>query len=360
MFFLFNLDLTSIQDLILQNNLLAALVVLVGGWFLAAFLPKLLYTLDQKTDKIDLSETTHAVLRKLLSFFIWLITIVLLIFISGINQFFASVVSSGNIEAKLLQLLIIWVVAYVFVKHVSSSFKKFDDYVKQIDFSEHAHQLLKKAINYGVYTIAIIISLQILEWTSVFTALLASAGVAGIVIGFAAKDVFSNLLSGIFLVFDRPFKINDVIEVKGAGLMGTVKEISLRITEITTFDNLKVTIPNSLLSTNAIINYSRYGDRRIDFTIGVEHGADVEKVGGFITAALSRDEALVPNKPPYFNVAFSDTGINFTIFAWINTKAKGGFIEIKNRLMETTYNVLKKNKIRTPLQRVEYVKKGKN
>ncbi|MEW5955143.1 MAG: mechanosensitive ion channel family protein [Candidatus Micrarchaeota archaeon] len=347
-------------ELLLENRIAQSLAVLVGAWIIATFLPKLLYKIDEKSKRIDLSQRTHLILRKVISFLVWLAALGLVFFLSGLQEPVLAFLAGKTLEVKVIEVILIWVAAYVFVKYISGAFKKFDEYVGEIDFSEHAHSLIQTAFTYAAYLAAFVLTLFALDLTGAFAAVLAGAGLAGIVIGFAAKDVFSNLFGGIMLIIDQPFKIRDFIEVKGQNILGTVQKISLRSTDLLAPENTLVSVPNALLATNAIINYTANKVRRIDFMVGVAYGTDLGKAMKVILAAVNSDEAITQKEKTLIGTQnFGASSIDLVTYAWVDTSKPGGFFGIKTRLMNRVYRALAKEKIEIPFPQVVMRKAGK-
>ncbi len=107
------------------------------------------------------------------------------------------------------------------------------------------------------------------------TGVLAAAGIVGIVIGFAAQTSVSNIISGFFLLSDKPFEIGEAIEIDGQA--GHVLDISLLSTRIRTFDNRYLRIPNSAVANARIVNLSRYEIRRLDIQVGIAYKENIQK-----------------------------------------------------------------------------------
>lgn len=124
--------------------------------------------------------------------------------------------------------------------------------------------------------------------TSSFVALFASAGVA---IGMALSGTLQNFAGGVLILLIKPYKVGDYIEAQG--FAGTVKEIQIFHTIITTPDNKSIIIPNGGLSTGSINNYSREDYRRVDWTIGISYGDDVDKARSAILAIFADDSRVV-------------------------------------------------------------------
>jgi len=340
-------------ELFLQNKIAQSIAVLVAAWLISTFLPKLVYKIDEKSERINWSQRTHMIIHKVISFAVWVAALVLLFVISGLHVAVIAFLSGQSIEIKVIQVVLIWLSAYIFVKYVSSAFKKFDEYVDEIDFSEHAHALVQTALTYGAYTAAFVLTLFALDLTGAFAAILAGAGLAGIVIGFAAKDIFSNLFGGIMLIFDQPFKIKDNIEVKGQNILGIVQKISLRSTDLLAPDNTFVSVPNSILAMNPIINYTTYKIRRADFVVGVAYGTDLQKATKAAAGAVNADEAVAQKeKTQVVAQNFSASSIDLAVYAWVDSSRKEGFAAIKNRLMERVYRAFEKEKIEIPFPQV--------
>ena len=106
------------------------------------------------------------------------------------------------------------------------------------------------------------------------TSVVAVIGAAGLAIGLALQGTLSNVAAGVMIVFFRPIKIGDFVEVNGQ--MGTVKEITLNYTELASLANVQIIIPNSQVWGNTIVNYSIYKTRRAEWTFGVGYGANLK------------------------------------------------------------------------------------
>lgn len=140
------------------------------------------------------------------------------------------------------------------VRLIKPSIKRLDDEIDAIYLSKHSRKLLTKAISYLIYAIAIVIILSIFGLNEALYTLLTGGAILGFAIGYASKDIVSNMLSGIIIAVDRPFRIGDDVEL--VGIRGTVKEIALRTTKIKTPDDVAVEIPNSLIISKPIKNFS--------------------------------------------------------------------------------------------------------
>jgi small conductance mechanosensitive channel len=151
------------------------------------------------------------------------------------------------------------------------------------------------------------------------TALLTGLGIIGFTVGFALQDVSANLVSGILLLFEQPFEIGDIIEVKGYA--GTVRTIHLRATEMQTLEGLRVLIPNREVFTNTIINYTRIEQRRIGLQVGVGYECDLKHVEEVALAALRGLDGVKEDPAPFFLVdSFGDFAVMTTTYYWYDVK----------------------------------------
>lgn len=153
--------------------------------------------------------------------------------------------------------------------------------------------------------------------TASFAALLASAGVA---IGMALSGNLSNFAGGLIILIFKPYKVGDFIEAQN--LSGTVREIQIFHTVLTTTDNKVIYIPNGSLSSSAVTNYSYQQVRRVDWTFGVEYGTDYAKVKGVLEDILSKDERILkePAAPFVAMSQLADSSVNYVARVWVKSE----------------------------------------
>lgn len=151
--------------------------------------------------------------------------------------------------------------------------------------------------------------------TTSFAALLASAGVA---IGMALSGNLQNFAGGLIVLLFRPFKVGDWIEY--LNVSGTVREIQIFHTILTTADNKVIYIPNGAVSSGTITNYSREETRRIDWVVGVEYGENYDKVESTARRLIAADSRILTTPEPFVALhALSASSVNVVIRVWVNT-----------------------------------------
>lgn len=208
------------------------------------------------------------------------------------------IVFSSRLAFLLLSRLTQFSGRYSFLQHRTLTL--FDNVAKVIIFGV------------GIYAVFVI-------WKIDMTAWLASAGIVGIAVGFAAKDTLSNLFAGVFILADGPYKVGDYV-VLDRGDRGKVTHIGLRSTRILTRDDVEVTIPNSIIGNSTIINQSGGSSEklRIRVKVGVAYGTDIDQVRE-ILLAVAGNESLVCSTPEprvRFRV-FGASSLDLELLCWV-------------------------------------------
>jgi MscS family membrane protein len=186
--------------------------------------------------------------------------------------------------------------------------------------------LLNKFAGVIIYVTAAVLALDVLGVN--IMPFIAGAGVAGIAIGFAAKDTLSNLIAGILLILDRPFEVGDRIEVWSApansATWGDVLDIGLRATKIRTTDNIVIVIPNNEIMRRDIINYTTITEEiRVRIPIGIAYDADAKKAKEIIKGIAFELEWVMKDPPPRVVVkSFGDSAVNLEARVWISQPRK--------------------------------------
>lgn len=193
--------------------------------------------------------------------------------------------------------------------------------------------LFSKFARYGVVLLAIAAAMSQLGFD--LKVVLGAAGILTVAVGFAAQTSASNLISGIFLMVERPFVTGDVVRV--GDIEGVVVSIDLLSTKLRTFTNLMVRIPNETMVKSNIVNFTHFPIRRVDITVGVGYSSDIRKVEAILReAAAAHPLCLEEPEPLFFFQGFGDSSLNVQISVWTlvpNVLAVKNdlFIDIKER-----------------------------
>jgi MscS family membrane protein len=173
-----------------------------------------------------------------------------------------------------------------------------------------------------VFITIIVLAVYIIftAWNVDMTAWLASAGIVGIAVGFAAKDTLANLFSGVFIMADAPYKIGDFIVLE-SGQRGEITHIGIRSTRLMTRDDIEVTVPNSVMGNTMIINESGGPAERfrIRVVVGVAYGSDIDKVREVLMDIALTDEAVCEDPEPRVRFrTFGASSLDFELLCWID------------------------------------------
>ncbi len=185
------------------------------------------------------------------------------------------------------------------------------------------------------------------------TAWLASAGVIGIAVGFAAKDTLANLFSGISIVADAPYKIGDYVVID-TGERGKVTHVGMRSTRILTRDDVEVTIPNAVIANAKIVNESGgpWVKHRIRVPVGVAYGSDVDEVCNLLEETAKAHPSIVQEPAPRVRMrAFGTSSLDFELLAWIDHPELRGLV--RHELLIVIYKALNENEIVIPFPQTD-------
>jgi MscS family membrane protein len=188
---------------------------------------------------------------------------------------------------------------------------------------EHQTDALLVLVSRGARLFLLSISLTMLLalYNINVSALIAALGIAGLAISLAAQDTLSNMISGVIILLDQPFRVGDRIEVQGVGTWGDVVDIGLRSTRIRTRDNRMVIVPNAKIGSDQVINYSFPDPQyRIEIEVGIGYGQDVETVRRTIIDAVRPVEGVLKDKPvEALYVKMAEQAMIFRIRWWIES-----------------------------------------
>ena len=166
------------------------------------------------------------------------------------------------------------------------------------------------------YLVLIFVMVAVLAQFGVQTAsIIALLGAAGIAVGLALQGTLQNIAAGMMLLFLRPFQVGEYISADG--IDGTVEEIGLFVTRLTTFDGLYRSVPNAKLWNATITNYDRRPTRRLDLTVGISYGDSIETAQQLLRGLLEGDGRVLGDPPPQVLVgALSDSSVDLILRCW--------------------------------------------
>lgn len=190
-------------------------------------------------------------------------------------------------------------------------------------------------------------------WNIDMTAWLASAGIIGIAVGFAAKDTLANLFSGVFIMADSPYKMGDYVVIDDS-VRGKITHMGIRSTRLLTRDDVEVTIPNSLMGNSKVVNetggpHEKY---RIRINVDVAYGSDLDQVVEILEKiAEDEPEVCATPEPRVRYRAFASSGVNLELLAWVEEPELRG--KVVHLLVMAIYKAFREKGIEIPYSKQE-------
>lgn len=221
--------------------------------------------------------------------------------------------------------------------------------IKKLLHNKLSPQSEQLVTRFAYYIAVLILVVNVLhEFGFKLSALLGAAGVLGIAVGFASQTSISNIISGIFLISEKPFVVGDLIEVDGS--LGVVDSIDLLSLKMKTSDNRYVRVPNETMIKTQVINLTRYPTRRANIGLKIAYKEDLSQVLKLL-AEVAESEPLALKDPAPLIVAdkFDDSGIDILFGVWGNTK---DLIKLKTSLMARIQESFSKNNVEIPFPHI--------
>ena len=251
-----------------------------------------------------------------------------------VNEFIAKALNASiDLGGRILAALIIFIIGKILVNWANKLFAKM---LEKRKVEPSIQSFLKSIVN---ITLLVLLFLAVIgklgiELTS-FAALLASAGVA---VGMALSGNLSNFAGGVIILVFRPYKVGDYIEAS-TGATGTVTDIQIFHTVLTTPDNKVIFAPNGAMSGAVVTNYSRKETRRVDFLFGVEYGTDFNQAKSIIMEVINKDSRILKDPAPFVELgALADSSVNISVRVWVNAADYWGVNFDMNKNVYATFN----------------------
>jgi len=270
--------------------------------------------------------------------------------VNGLTSFFTDKIQIGSASFSLgsivLFFLIIWL-SIIISKMIRIILEQ--DILDKFSLAKGVPHTIAVMVRYSLITIGVLLAVTAVGMP--LDRLTILFGAFGVGIGFGLQNIFNNLVSGLILLFERPIQIGDTIEV--GQLMGHVKSIGIRASNIRTFEGAEVIVPNGQLISNEVVNWTLSDQqRRIEVIAGVAYGSDPHKVRELLLKALEEHPEVIKDPSP--NVFFNDLGENsldFRLLFW--TSNFDDWIRIRSDVLFKVYDVLKEAGIEIPFPQMD-------
>lgn len=252
---------------------------------------------------------------------------------SKLEKVIESLISQGSqLGLTLIKALLVFIIGRLIIGLINKLVKRI---LSKRNIDASVKTFFGSLVNV-VLTILLIVSVvgALGVQTTSFAALLASAGVA---IGMALSGNLANFAGGLIILLFKPYKIGDYIEYLNIG--GTVKEIQIFHTILSTVDNKVIYIPNGSLSSGVVTNFSHQTTRRVDWTFGVDYGEDYEKVKSIIETVLAKETRILPEPAPFVALhALAASSVNVVVRVWVKSEDYWGVYFDVNQSIYSTFN----------------------
>jgi small-conductance mechanosensitive channel len=257
-----------------------------------------------------------------------------------INEFF-NMLKASHLYT-LTQALILFVVGYFIAKALSSAMER----IVSKKMTTHGVFLLKRTVFYTLLGLFVLSALKHIGID--LTILLSAAGIFTVAIGFASQTSASNLISGIFLMIERPFSIGDVIKVND--ILGEVISIDLLSVKLRTFDNLFVRIPNESMIKSAVTTMTKYPIRRADLKLGIAYKEDIEKVRDLLLKIAEKNVICLEEPAPLFILTgFGSSSVDIQFSVW---SRRENFLALKNEMYQNIKKTFDEQGIEIPFPHI--------
>lgn len=201
-------------------------------------------------------------------------------------------------------------------------------------------KFIAKVFQWGIILVGLALAMHFVGLGGIARGLLTSAGITGVVLGFAFRDIGENFLAGVLLAFNRPFDVGDTVE--SDTIKGVVKTLDLRNTHIRSFDGKDIYIPNAMILKNPLLNYTRDGLLRFDFVVGIDQEDDADKARTLILDKINELDGLLKDPAPVVAVEeLAKSTVNLRVYYWVNLfEFKGSALDLKTTAITQTKEIL--------------------
>ncbi len=216
-----------------------------------------------------------------------------------------------NYLPTLFGAIVIFIAGSVLNRIIMNLFAKG---VEKTRLDRTVHKFLASVIKILITALTLIIVLTVLgiPMTSIITVL----GTAGVAVGLALKDSLSNVAGGVILLINRTIKVGDYVQIDS--YEGTVDEISILYTKLTTVDNKDIFFPNGLIATSPFVNYSSEGKRRVDHTFGISYDNDYKKAIEAIRSVIDENKLILKNEEIFIRLSeLASSSIDIKVRVWV-------------------------------------------
>lgn len=251
----------------------------------------------------------------------------------------------SNLGLTIVYFFVFLVLGLIVIRLVRGIVKRETIRNKKLDNS--ASNFITSAVTIVLYVVLVVVLLSTLGIST--AGIIAAFSAVAVAIALGLQDTLSSLTNGILIIFTKPFKQGDYIEVNGTS--GTVKSIRLFNTVLNTPDNLTVILPNSAVLNNTLRNYSTMPLRRVDFVVPVPYSVEIAPIKEILMQCIKENDKVVNVPAPFARLTnFGASSLDFTVRVWTQT---ADYWNVKFDLMESVFNKLRENGVEIPFDQLD-------
>ncbi len=251
----------------------------------------------------------------------------------------------ADFGGRLFAAILIWIIGFWVVKKVVASIT-FAMNARKVDPSLASFMSSFLSITFKVFVVIIILTTLGVQMTSIVAVL----GAASLAVGMALSGTLQNVAGGMIILLFKPFRVGDAI-ITSDGKSGVIKKIMIFTTQMNTFDNQVLFLPNGALANGVITNLSMGKKRRTDLTVGVSYGDNVENARKLVLKILAADKRVLKDPAPVVLLSsLDDSAVTLTIRYWTSFD---DLYAAQADILETIYKEFPKNKLNFPFPQID-------
>ncbi|KKN69087.1 hypothetical protein LCGC14_0444650 [marine sediment metagenome] len=263
------------------------------------------------------------------------------------NYFYEQAVQLLHVTAQILPTLLLGVILLVLSYLISGPLSRL--LIKPIDYmtdSKLVHLVVRRSISTLIILFGVYLFLRLAGLTQFAVAIMSGTGLIGLILGFAFRDIAENFIASLLLSVQRPFKIDDVIEVDGR--LGIVKKVTARATTLVDYDGNHIQIPNATVYKNTIKNLTANPKMRGRVDIGIGYDNDIRSAQTLALDIANQQNAVLSDPPAQVLIKnLGSSTINFVLYFWVNSEQHSP-LKVASQLMRELVNEFTKQNISMP------------
>ncbi|PKH89850.1 mechanosensitive ion channel protein [Pseudoalteromonas sp. 78C3] len=263
------------------------------------------------------------------------------------NFFYEQGVQLLHVTAQILPTILLGIMLLVLSYLISGPLSRL--LIKPIDYmtdSKLVHLVIRRSISTLIILFGVYLFLRLAGLTQFAVAIMSGTGLIGLILGFAFRDIAENFIASLLLSVQRPFKIDDVIEVDGR--LGIVKKVTARATTLVDYDGNHIQIPNATVYKNTIKNLTANPKMRGKVEIGIGYDNDIRSAQTLALDIANQQNAVLSDPPAQVLIKnLGSSTINFVLYFWVNSEQHSP-LKVASQLMRELVNEFTKQKISMP------------